>query len=81
MFNTLGNLRLHPRAGLLFVDFAGSQTLQLSGTTAIDLDAREGAGATGGTRRAWTFLPTSWRRATLSRRLRTEFLDFSPFNP
>jgi uncharacterized protein len=87
MFNTLGNLRLHPRAGLLFVDFGASQTLQLTGTTAIDLDAREDTGGTpgtpgtAGTGRAWTFTPTAWRRAPLPRPLRVEFLDFSPFNP
>jgi predicted pyridoxine 5'-phosphate oxidase superfamily flavin-nucleotide-binding protein len=31
MFNTLGNLAGHPRAGLLFVDFEGGGLLQLSG--------------------------------------------------
>jgi uncharacterized protein len=81
MFNTLGNLRLHPRAGLLFFDHAGSQTLQLTGTTTTDLTAPDGAAATGGTGRAWTFTPSVWRRAPLPRRLRADFLDFSPFNP
>lgn len=81
MFNTLGNLRLHPRAGLLFVDFAGSQTLQLTGTTMIDLAARGRAGATGGTGRAWTFTPTAWRRAPLRVTLTADFLDLSPYNP
>jgi hypothetical protein len=81
MFNTLGNLRLNPSAGLLFVDFAGSQTLQLTGTTTIDLAADVPAVATGGTGRAWTFTPTAWRRAPLAARVRAEFLDFSPFNP
>lgn len=31
MFNTLGNLTVNPRAGLLFVDFAAGATLQLYG--------------------------------------------------
>jgi hypothetical protein len=81
MFNTLGNLTVHPAAGLLFIDFAGDETLQLTGTTAIDLDAGDSDGGTGGTSRAWTFTPTSWRRAPLARRLRAELLDLSPHNP
>ncbi len=82
MFNTLGNLALYPPAGLLFVDFAGSRTLQLTGTTALDLDAGDSdTGGTGGTGRAWTFTPTGWRRAPPPARVRTELLEFSPFNP
>lgn len=36
MFNTLGNLAVNPRCGLLFTDFA--RTLQLTGTASIDWD-------------------------------------------
>jgi ferredoxin-NADP reductase len=35
-FNTLGNLILDPRAGLLFVDFAAGSLLQLTGRARID---------------------------------------------
>jgi predicted pyridoxine 5'-phosphate oxidase superfamily flavin-nucleotide-binding protein len=35
-FNTLGNLLGDPRAGLLFVDFATGELLQLQGTVTID---------------------------------------------
>ena len=35
MFQTLGNLAVDPRAGLLFVDFASGATLQLSGRAQI----------------------------------------------
>jgi hypothetical protein len=35
MFNTLGNLAGHPRAGLLFVDFAGGDLLQLTGRARV----------------------------------------------
>jgi uncharacterized protein len=31
MFQSLGNLSVYPKAGLLFVDFAGGATLQLTG--------------------------------------------------
>jgi predicted pyridoxine 5'-phosphate oxidase superfamily flavin-nucleotide-binding protein len=81
MFNTLGNLSLHPAAGLLFVDFAGSQTLQLTGTTTIDLDVDAPDAVTGGTHRGWTFTPTAWRQAPLPRRLHADLFELSPFNP
>lgn len=35
MFNTLGNLLLDPRAGLLFIDFETGSTLQLTGTVEL----------------------------------------------
>jgi predicted pyridoxine 5'-phosphate oxidase superfamily flavin-nucleotide-binding protein len=38
MFNSLGNLAVHPRCGLLFVDFARGATLQLRGMARIDGD-------------------------------------------
>ncbi|MFK3793788.1 pyridoxamine 5'-phosphate oxidase family protein [Pseudomonas piscis] len=37
-FNTLGNLLLNPRAGLLFIDFHSGELLQLTGSTQIILD-------------------------------------------
>jgi predicted pyridoxine 5'-phosphate oxidase superfamily flavin-nucleotide-binding protein len=36
MFNTLGNLTVNPRAGLLFIDFDSGRTLQLTGRASID---------------------------------------------
>ena len=38
-YNTIGNLLLDPRAGLLFVDFATGGLLQLTGRTSIDWDS------------------------------------------
>lgn len=40
-FNTLGNLALSDRAGLLFLDFASGDVLQLSGRAAVDWDSPE----------------------------------------
>jgi ferredoxin-NADP reductase/predicted pyridoxine 5'-phosphate oxidase superfamily flavin-nucleotide-binding protein len=37
-FNSLGNLALDPRAGLLFVDFEGGDLLQLTGVATVDWD-------------------------------------------
>lgn len=36
MFNTLGNINVNPRVGLLFIDFDSGRTLQLSGRASID---------------------------------------------
>jgi ferredoxin-NADP reductase/predicted pyridoxine 5'-phosphate oxidase superfamily flavin-nucleotide-binding protein len=40
-FNTLGNLLLDPRAGILFVDFEHGDLLQLTGRAHIDWDSPE----------------------------------------
>jgi ferredoxin-NADP reductase/predicted pyridoxine 5'-phosphate oxidase superfamily flavin-nucleotide-binding protein len=79
MFNTLGNLRLEPRAGLLVVDFGAGEVLQVAGSAEVDLDAA--AEVSGGSGRAWTFTVSSWRRAPLGATLHAELLDYSPFNP
>jgi predicted pyridoxine 5'-phosphate oxidase superfamily flavin-nucleotide-binding protein len=39
MFNTLGNLLVEPRCGLLFVDFATGDTLRVEGRAAVDWSA------------------------------------------
>ncbi len=38
MFNSLGNLSVHPQCGLLFVDFARGATLQLRGRARVEGD-------------------------------------------
>ncbi len=49
-FNTLGNLLLDPRAGLLFVDFERGSLVQLTGHARIDWDSPEIAGFPGARR-------------------------------
>ena len=51
-FNTLGNLLLKPRAGLLFIDFATGDLLHISGRTDIVFDGAEVA-AFAGAERLW----------------------------
>ena len=51
-FNTLGNLLVNPRAGLLFIDFDSGDLLQLSGRTEIVFDGVEVA-AFQGAERLW----------------------------
>ena len=49
-YNTIGNLVMDPRAGLLFVDFARGSLLQLTGRTTIDWDSEALAGHPGARR-------------------------------
>lgn len=50
MFQTLGNLAVDARAGLLFVDFDGTRTLQLTGRARVDWDAERTATVAGAQR-------------------------------
>ncbi|HZQ02188.1 MAG TPA: pyridoxamine 5'-phosphate oxidase family protein [Reyranella sp.] len=60
-FNTLGNLLGDPRAGLLFVDFATGDLLQLQGRASIEWAARIAVPA--GARRNWRcHIERGWRR-------------------
>ena len=80
MFNTLGNLALDPRAGLVFLDFATGQTLQLVGRAELRFDLDDPDGLSGGTRRFWDFEIRGWRESRLPVEVSFEFLDASPFN-
>lgn len=50
MFNTLGNLEVQPRAGLLFPDWRTGAVLQLSGTARTDWDPAHSAAIPGAER-------------------------------
>jgi uncharacterized protein len=50
MFQTLGNLSVNPRAGLLFLDFEHGNTLQLTGKARIHWDEEHRAAFTGAER-------------------------------
>jgi len=60
-YNTLGNLLGDPRAGLLFIDFASGDILQLQGRTTIDWHT-EGSGPTGAERLWRVDVTRAWRR-------------------
>lgn len=76
-FNTLGNLLLNPRAGLLFIDFATGNVLQLYGRTEILLD-NPASQAFDGAERLWTLdvEQVVWRPAAVS--LRWAFKEYAP---
>lgn len=75
-FNTLGNITVEPRAGLLFIDFLTGDLLQVSVRAEIIWDGTELAGFQGaerllrfavtGVRRMSAALPLRWGQATLS---------------
>ncbi|WP_285418855.1 pyridoxamine 5'-phosphate oxidase family protein [Pseudomonas sp. efr-133-TYG-5] len=76
-FNTLGNLLLNPRAGLLFIDFSTGDVLQLSGRTEIILDGPQ-IDAFQGAERLWTFEVEKCVRRPAALALRWRFDGMSP---
>ena len=80
MFNTLGNLTLNPHAGLIFIDFDRSRTLQLIGRANILWDI-EDLEYKSETKRYWDFKIDRWLETDLPVTFDCEFLDYSPYNP
>lgn len=60
-YNTLGNLLGDPRAGLIFIDFASGDILQLQGRVTIDWHP-QGAGPAGAERLWRAEIARAWRR-------------------
>ena len=60
MFNTLGNLRVNTRAGIIIPDFERGRTLQLTGTAETLWDQDDLADRTGGTHRFLSFHIAQW---------------------
>lgn len=81
MFNTLGNIELHPYAGLTFIDFTHNKLLQLTGTAKILWHQDDEHNHTGGTKRYWQFNITNWQETQLAVNLNWTFFDYSPHNP
>ncbi|WPN30154.1 pyridoxamine 5'-phosphate oxidase family protein [Pseudomonas sp. P5_109] len=76
-FNTLGNLLLNPRAGLLFIDFNTGDLLQLSGRTEIILEGPQ-IDAFQGAERLWTIDVEHVVRRPAALALRWRFDGVSP---
>ena len=81
MYNTLGNFIVNPRAGLVFLDFERSQTLQLIGRPEILWELDDPQQETGGTKRYWDFHIEHWLQLDLPHTIEWDFLDYSPHNP
>lgn len=78
-FNTLGNLQVNPVAGLLFVDFASGDVLQVAGRTSLILDGPQVA-VFEGAQRLWTVTVEHVVRRPAALALRWQFAEFSPFS-
>ncbi|MFF6906399.1 pyridoxamine 5'-phosphate oxidase family protein [Streptomyces sp. NPDC012389] len=80
MFLTLGNLELHPQAGLLVPDWETGDLLQLSGTAHTVWDGAQAA-AVPGAQRTVEFGIEAVQETRDAVRLRWSDPDFSRFNP
>ena len=76
-FNTLGNMVLNPRAGLLFIDFERGDVLQLTGTAEVILDSPEIAQFKGA-ERLWRVHARRVVRRPGALALRWRFDSYSP---
>ncbi len=76
-FNTLGNLLLNPRAGLVFIDFASGDLLQVTGTTEVMLDDEE-IPSFQGAERWWRLTVTRMARRRGAMSLRGDLGQASP---
>lgn len=76
-FNTLGNLLLNPRAGLLFVEFRSGDLLQLTGTTEIIFEGAE-LESFQGAERLWRLKVEHVVRRRAALELRWTLGEFSP---
>ena len=78
-FNTLGNLLVNPRAGLLFIDFETGDLLHLTGRTEILFDGAEVDGFAGA-ERLWRFEVQRALRRPRAMTLRGALREPSPRN-
>lgn len=80
MFNTLGNLYVNPRAGLLFIDFLTGETLQLTGKADILWDS-DRMDQFPGAKRLIRFNMERLIERKPDKPSRWNFIDYSPFLP
>lgn len=76
-FNTLGNMLLNPRAGLLFIDFERGDVLQVSGRAEVILDSPE-IETFAGAERLWRVHVQRVRARPGALALRWRFGGYSP---
>ncbi len=80
LFNTLGNIHLNPKVGLVFVDFDSGRTLQLTGLASITWE-REAASPFPGAERLVEFNVDEVRETENGIRLGFKLESYSPYNP
>ena len=80
MFNTLGNLVENPQAGLLFIDFATGDTLQLTGKAAVAQNTKK-ALQFAGANRLVEFQIEKVKFLTSATSFQWQFKEYSPYLP
>jgi predicted pyridoxine 5'-phosphate oxidase superfamily flavin-nucleotide-binding protein len=80
MFQTLGNLQANPQVGLLWIDFTGGATLQMSGTARIIWDAQRVVEFAGAERLLEVTVAEAVEIAD-AHPFRSHTIEYSPFNP
>ena len=81
MFNTLGNIHVYPKAGIIIVDFDNSRVLQLSGNANILWDQQDDTNHSSGTKRFWELSVEKWQETKIPKGVNWNFQDYSPHNP
>lgn len=81
MFQTLGNLELDPRAGIVAVDFEGGRLLSLTGEARTVHEVGDETHPTGGTDRYLRFVVDEWSCFSVGALPRFQLLEAWPRNP
>ena len=81
MFNTLGNIHLYPKAGIIIPDFDNARLLHLTGEAEILWDQEDTSNQSAGTHRFWVLKVTSWQQSAIPQGVQWYFQDYSPHNP
>ena len=81
MFNTLGNIHVYPKAGIIIVDFENSRVLQLSGSAKILWNQQDDTNHSSGTKRFWELSVEKWQETQIPKGVNWNFQDYSPHNP
>ncbi len=80
-FNTLGNLVLNPKAGLMFLDYETGDIIQMTGSTELVLDLTDVQKEELSAERAWRFTLDHGHILKNASPLRWAFGEYSPRNP
>lgn len=81
LYNTFGNFLINPKAGLLFMDFATGDIVQLTGTVDLIWDPTEEIKAFKGAERAWKFHLDHGHIIKAASPYRWDLMQMSPNSP
>ena len=81
MFNTLGNIHVYPKAGIIIIDFESARVLQLSGSAKILWNKKDDTNHSSGTKRFWELSIEKWQETKIPQAIKWNFQDYSPHNP